>query len=56
MGYLGSIFDGKRVYNYDGKSEEYLAELPYSVIFGGIESTIFGLTESSKLGEELGFK
>ena len=56
MGYLGSIFDGIRVYNFDGNSEELLVELPYVVIFGTIESIIFGLTESSKLGEDLGCK
>ena len=56
VGYRGSIFDGIRVHNSDGNSEELLAEFPYGVIFGAIESIIFGLTESSKLGEELGCK
>ena len=56
MGYRGSIFDGIRVHNSDGNSEELLAEFPYGVIFGAIESIIFGHSESSKSGEELGCK
>ena len=53
VGYPDSIFDGIRVYNSDENSEEFLFELPYVVIFGVIEVKMFGLTESSKLGEEL---
>ena len=53
VGYPDSIFDGIRVYNSDENSEEFLFELPYVVIFGVIEIKMFGLTESSKLGEEL---
>ena len=56
MGYPDSIFDGIRVYNSDENSEEFLFELPYVVIFGVIEVKMFGLTESSKLGEDLGCK
>ena len=56
MGYPGSIFDFIRVYYFDGNSENVLAEFPYGVIFGAIESTMFGLTESSKLGEYIGCK
>ena len=44
------------MYNSDGNSEELLLELPYGVIFGAIESIIFGLTTSSTFGEELGCK
>ena len=56
VGYPGSIFDGVRVYNFGRNSEESLVEFPYGVIFGAIESTMFGLAESSKLGESLGCK
>ena len=56
VGYRGSIFDGIRVHNSDGNSEELLAEFPYGVIFGAIESIIFGLSEYSKSVEELGCK
>ena len=56
MGYTGSIFDVIRVYTSDVNSEESLVEFSYGVIFGLIESTMFGLTESSKLGEELCFR
>ena len=56
VGYLGSIFDGIRVYNFDGNSEELLVEFPYGVIFSAIERIIFGLSESSKSVEELGCK
>ena len=54
--YPGSIFDGIRVYNSVRNSEELLVEFPYGGIFGAIESIIIGLTEYSKLGEELGYK
>ena len=53
VGYLCSIFDGIRVYNSYGNSEEILDEFPYGVIFGAIESIIFGLSEYSKSVEEL---
>ena len=53
VGYLCYIFDGIRVYNSDGNSEEILDEFPYGVIFGAIESIIFGLSEYSKSVEEL---
>ena len=53
VGYPGYIFNGIRMYNSDGNSEELLYKLSYGVIFRVIESIIFGLTESSKLGEEL---
>ena len=43
MGYHGSILDVIRVYKYDGKSEEIIVELLYGVIFGAIESIIFGI-------------
>ena len=44
-GYPGFIFDGIRVYNSDGNSEELLVKLPYGVIFGAIYSIIFVLAE-----------
>ena len=56
MVYPGSIFYEISFYNSDVNSEEPLVELSYGVIFGVIESTIFGITESSKLGEEICFK
>ena len=56
VGCPGFIFDGIRVYNSDGNYEESLFELPYGVIFDAIESTMFSLTESSKLGEDISCK
>ena len=49
-------FDGIRVYNSDGNYKESMFELPYGVIFDAIESTMFSLTESSKLGEDISCK
>ena len=56
MGYPGSIFDIIRMYKSDGNFEEFLSDFPYGVIFGAIESTMFGVSDSSKLGEEIGCK
>ena len=53
MRYPGSIFDVITVYNSNGDSEELIVELPYGVLFGAIETILFGLTESVKIGEKL---
>ena len=44
------------MYKFDGNSEELLVKFSYGVIFGVIERIIFGLTESPKLGEDIGCK
>ena len=66
MGYPVSIFDGIRLHNSDGNSEELLVEFPYGIIFGAIgckegvwlgisEWTIEGIIEGTLIGCFEGF-
>ena len=56
MGSPDSIFDGINEDNSDGKYEVFPIGTADDVSLGFFETSMLGLADSSKLGEELGCK
>ena len=56
MGFIDSIFDGINEDNSDGKSEGFTVPTADDVSLGLFEISKNGLSDSPKIGEELGCK